>query len=340
MEGVIEGRRVRLLSMEGLPEGWGTRESEGVQVSLEEAAVLVERGLLEVKDGGSALDLPGFLQVCARLSPRFIPRYVVFRNFRERGYAIQPGPLDFRLYPRGSKPGEKATEAYVRALSEREPLEMREVARWLEEAGNVRKRLLLAVVDEEGDTTFYEARWTEPPRRPWRDPPSVVRAQLLPDRGIVWDEAAGKSLHESLFYGRPDRGRLVLSLVEVGHLLGQGFLELQGSNGTPLSLDQFLERAGEVEPHLREKLRLYSDLRGRGLVVRTGYKFGTHFRVYEKYPEPHSKYLAHAVAPDRPLPLGDLSRAVRLAASVRKHLLLACPQGAALRYLEITRVRP
>ena len=74
-----------------------------------------------------------------------------------------------------------------------------------------------------------------------------------------------------------------------------------------------------------------------GLVPKTGFKFGTHFRVYKNIEKiennekieknddmiklPHSDYLVHAIEEDHVFSLQQLSRAVRLANSVRKEMI-------------------
>ncbi|RLG36170.1 MAG: tRNA-intron lyase, partial [Candidatus Alkanophagales archaeon] len=63
--------------------------------------------------------------------------------------------------------------------------------------------------------------------------------------------------------------------------------------------------------------------RERRLIVKTGFKFGSHFRVYERMEQPHSKYLVHVVPREHIFVKPELSRAVRLAQSVRKQMVFA-----------------
>jgi len=84
-------------------------------------------------------------------------------------------------------------------------------------------------------------------------------------------------------------------------------------------------------------------LRERKLVVKTGFKFGTHFRVYKQVERllkvPHSEYLVHTVPKDHIFLPPVLSRAVRLAHSVRKQMIFAYPDKD-IKYLEIRRLKP
>jgi tRNA-intron endonuclease len=79
------------------------------------------------------------------------------------------------------------------------------------------------------------------------------------------------------------------------------------------------------------------------MVVKTGFKFGTHFRVYKSVggleKVPHSDFLVHTVPEDHVFFPPVLSRAVRLAHSVRKEMVFAYPDKD-VHYLEIKRLKP
>ena len=92
----------------------------------------------------------------------------------------------------------------------------------------------------------------------------------------------------------------------------------------------------------RERLSAYEDLRRRGLVVKTGFKYGAHFRAYLHNPDnAHARYLVRA-APDRFVSAWpEVSGGVRVAQGVRKEFLLAGVRpDRSVRYLELERIRP
>ena len=58
--------------------------------------------------------------------------------------------------------------------------------------------------------------------------------------------------------------------------------------------DRFLSNG--IDDNSDAKSRMYMDLKDRGWLVRTGFKYGAHFRVYtSKSPEDHPKFLVHNV---------------------------------------------
>ncbi len=146
-----------------------------------------------------------------------------------------------------------------------------------------------------------------------------MKARVIDDLVVVEDEASVSRLLQRGF-GRREGNRLHLSLVEAAYLLEKGRLRIT-RDGRSLSAEELLGQ----EEGLLTRYAVYRDLRERGYVVRTGFKFGAHFRVYERgtYPKEHSRYLVHAVREDDGVSFTELARAVRLAHSVRKRLLFA-----------------
>ena len=137
--------------------------------------------------------------------------------------------------------------------------------------------------------------------------------------------------------------RLQLSLVESAYLLEKGKLQLTDRQGRSVDLPDLMARAGQIDEDFELKLGAYRDLREKSLVVKTGFKFGTHFRVYKQVhgtlKVPHSEYLVHAIPLDHIFMPPVLSRAVRLAHSVRKLMVFAYPDDG-IGYLEIKRLKP
>ncbi|MDM7939511.1 MAG: tRNA-intron lyase [Methanothrix sp.] len=344
--GQLKGEKVRL-GPEALPDlheqgYFGKHKGQCLELSLVEAAYLLDRSRITVSSEGEDLDFKAFFQLASSLEKGFEFRYVVYKDLRERGYYVQPGRPDFRVYPRGGHPGKSPAEFYVLVISERMPLPLKELIEPVRVAGQMRKKLMVAIVDEESDITFYEAK-EKIVSGSMGDDESGGMATLLEDRVVLWDADASRRLHEHGFYGKPVGERLQLSLVESAYLLERGLIQLVDRSGTSIDLQGFMARARQIEDEFDLKYSVYKDLRDRKLVVKTGFKFGTHFRVYKHVAGlqkvPHSEYLVHTVPEDHIFFPPVLSRAVRLAHSVRKQMLFAYPDGV-VRYLEIRRLKP
>ena len=82
-------------------------------------------------------------------------------------------------------------------------------------------------------------------------------------------------------------------------------------------------------------------MKKRGLIVKTGFKFGAHFRAYTKKPdETHAEYLIHAVDKKFKRMWAEISRAVRLAHSVNKEITFARVEENNIDYIRFGRLRP
>ncbi len=145
---------------------YGNLEKAQLHLSLIEALYLVENGKLDVVDGRKKeLSYDSFLRRANRLEKRFYVRYNVYRNIRKRGYitktALKYG-ADFRIYDRGDLPGKKHARWVLFCVSENESFDWKKFASMNRVAHSVKKNLLVGIVDDEGDVTYYEVQWKRP----------------------------------------------------------------------------------------------------------------------------------------------------------------------------------
>jgi tRNA-intron endonuclease len=316
----------------------------GLDLDLIEAAYLLEAEKLDVRRRGRAVSLKEIFRLGNRTIPGFEIKYLVYRDLRQRGYVVKPNvsPLDFRVFPRGGGPKKTPTKYWVAALSERSIFDVPALVALLESTANVRKQLLIAVVDEESDLTYYRATQVEPKGK--HPPPTRLpraKALFLGDRAMVLDEGDAKALYDGGYFGKMVGRRLQLSLMETAYLMGRGFLEVRNvRTSRRMSLEDLLRRANRVQKDFALRLRVYEDLREKGIVVKTGFKYGSHFRGYEDNPETHhARYLIHALPEEFRGMWPEVSRAVRLAHGVKKDILFG-RVGHEVSYIRLQRVRP
>ncbi|MDY6761978.1 MAG: tRNA-intron lyase [Candidatus Nanohaloarchaea archaeon] len=155
--------------------------------------------------------------------------------------------------------------------------------------------------------------------------------QLLENRVRVYDD--WDSIFEELYYGKEQGEYLELSLVEAMHLVERDELEVvEGEDGDgPLSVEELHDRFVDRDDEFAEKYAVYADLRDRGYIVKSGFKFGAHFRVYPRGVNPykegpkeqreHTQWVVHAVTQEQTFTYTDISRAVRLAQNIRATML-------------------
>ncbi|CAJ37960.1 tRNA-intron lyase [Methanocella arvoryzae] len=349
MKGVLKGDKV-IFGGEAVAElynaqYYGRLKGETLELALVEAAYLLDRERISVDQEGRSLSFRDFFIAASQAQEYFELKYIVYRDLRERGYYVQPSVTDFRVYPRGGKPNVAPSKYFVHVVTERKPMPLQQLISNLQAALNVRKEMVLAIVDEESDITYYGVKFNvlKGGMEPVQLTPVPGSATFLQDRVVIWDTEVSTRLHQDGFYGNPmDDRRLQLSLVEAAYLIMRGKLEVTDYEGRIMTPDDFTAKALQIESSFVGKLKTYTDLRDKGLVAKTGFKFGSDFRVYEKIETiekiPHSKYLVGYVENDHVYQMQDLSRSIRLANSVRKDMVFAFDRSG-IQYFSLGRIK-
>jgi tRNA-intron endonuclease len=326
---------------------YGRPKGDTLELTLVEAAYLLYKNKLDITICEKTLAFEEFFIEASKRQLFFELKYIVYKDLRERGYYVQPSVTDFRVYPRGGHPGKTQAKMFVYVRSERIPMLLKDLLTAYNAAANVHKQMVLAIVDEESDLTYYEVKKADINGKMDTAPlkEEIIPATMLEDRVLVWDKQASGMLYERGFYGKPlDDERLQLSLVESAYLLEQDIIDIKdGADGSIIGIKEFSEMASSIDPDFARKYNTYVDLRSRGSVPKTGFKFGTHFRVYNEVRSleklSHSEYLIHAIPQDYEFLLPVMSRAVRLANSVRKQMLYAVEYADGIEYIDIGRIK-
>lgn len=324
----------------GVPQSGG-----GLKLELMEAIYLVESERLAVGSEGSPLSAGDLLRTGHKAHEGFEVRYLVYRELRQRGYVVKTSspPLDFRVFPRGGSPNKTPSKWWVAAISERSTFDLGGLLGHLDRTIDVRKGLLLAVVDEESDVTYYEVKRVVPKGRLGAvDLSSSHEGLLMADRVMVNDAGSAAALHGGHFFGKMIGQALQLSLIEATFLVELGALKLRDAKtNKPVGLQPLKRRARAVQPDFDLRLSAFKDMKGKGMVVKTGFKYGSHFRAYEGDPDKsHARYLVHAVPEEYTTMWPEVSRAVRLAHGVKKEILLGRVSKKEVEYVGLSRFRP
>lgn len=147
-----------------------------------------------------------------------------------------------------------------------------------------------------------------------------MRCQLIRDSVVSDVNPRALRLHNKSHYGILDGNTFKLSLIEATYLLENKRINVYRGN-EKISLE---EMKNILRRHnLYQKYLVFRDLRNRGYIVKTGLKYGSEFRLYERGKAPgkgHSKYLVRVVTEDDIFNVKDIVSQVRVAHSVRKKI--------------------
>jgi len=141
--------------------GYGEKEGKQLLLSPEEALYMVEKKKdFEVKsEAGRKLTYDGLWKKFMKIDKDFSRKYWVYRDLKDRGFCVKTGfkfGSHYRVYSRGDKPGKGHAVWLVHAIPEEYVAEFSVVSRAIRLAQNVRKKMIYAVVDKEGDVTYYK----------------------------------------------------------------------------------------------------------------------------------------------------------------------------------------
>ena len=143
-----------------IEKGFGERQETGELVlDLKEALYLLEKKKVEIEKEEKKFSEKELLKFGEKKEVKFYTKFLVFRDLRERGFVVKTGfkfGFDFRVYPRGKKPGQAHTQWVVDVATQEKRTGMPELSRMVRLAGNIKTILLQAVVDSENDINYYQ----------------------------------------------------------------------------------------------------------------------------------------------------------------------------------------
>ncbi len=126
-----------------------------------EALYLIERKKLIVNDERNiiSINFDGLLERVMEIDPEIWQKYIVYRDIRHRGYIIRigyGGAAEFRVFQRGAKFAKDSAKFVFFIIRDGVPVVLGKLESLVNQVLGDRKRLILAIFDKLGDSTFYE----------------------------------------------------------------------------------------------------------------------------------------------------------------------------------------
>jgi len=157
---------------------------------------------------------------------------------------------------------------------------------------------------------------------------------------IVEDEATGRKIFEDYWFGqygvyKQNRGIMnKLNFLETVFLSKHfGLNIIDAGTGKKIKYSDVLNHVLKKREYAGQLYDIYEDWRLKGYVVKTGFKFGSHFRIYFPGASPvkkgewiHSRHVLHVFPKNQKLLISEWSRAVRVAHGVKKTFILGIPE--------------
>jgi len=142
---------------------FGEKMDEKILYSLSEALYLIQDGKMDLFDSkNNKLNKKEILKKFERIDKKFKTKYLVFKDLRKNGYVVKPAlkfGAEFRVYEKGKSVGNDHSKWICFPVSENQSLTWQDFSAKNRIAHSIKKNLLIAVVDDEGDVTYFEVKW-------------------------------------------------------------------------------------------------------------------------------------------------------------------------------------
>ena len=143
---------------------FGEKIRKKIEYSFVEALYLLERSKLKIFSGKKELNFDSLIEKMKRKDKKIELKYAVYSDMRDKGYILKTALKfggDFRVYEKGVRPGEDHALWILFAARENEQLRWHEFTAKNRVAHSTKKKLLLGIVDEEGDISYYQCDWAK-----------------------------------------------------------------------------------------------------------------------------------------------------------------------------------
>jgi tRNA-intron endonuclease len=143
----------------------GEKKEGKIVYSPVEALYLVKKNKLEIFSRDKKLSHDELIRRFKKIDNKIQLKYPVFKDLREKGYVVKTAlkfGAEFRVYEKGMKMEENHSKWIVFCDYESRTFNWQEFSAKNRVAHSTKKKLLLAIVDEEGDITYYEVNWIKP----------------------------------------------------------------------------------------------------------------------------------------------------------------------------------
>lgn len=316
-----------------------------LELDLVESVFLLAEGKIKIFQEENEIHFQDLVKIAAQKISDFEIKYLVFRDLRKRGYSIKSSKdkefTTFYQFKQKKEMNGKEKQYFISAFSERDYLYFDDVNNMIKESIDRNGNLWFGIVDEEGDITYYDVSSFDIKGSLSESTFPKGKGFLLKNRIVLFDKTLSEELQKKEFYGKPFGDGLQLSLIESLHLSEKDIIDVLTVDGKKISKNKLKNTIYKLQPDIELRFIVFKDLKKRGFIVKTGFKYGAHFRAYTKHiDKTHAEYLVHVIEKQYKGTWAEMSRAIRLSHSVNKEFVFARFDGDVINYIKLGRLRP
>ena len=144
---------------------FGEKLKNKIEYSFVESLFLHSEGKMEIFIGKKKVGEEELIRKIKKIDRKIETKLSVFSDLRKKGYIVKTAlkfGAEFRIYEKGVKPGKDHARWILYTTRENENIDWHDFSAKNRVAHSTKKNLLIGIVDEEGDVTYYEVRWERP----------------------------------------------------------------------------------------------------------------------------------------------------------------------------------
>lgn len=144
---------------------FGEKVRDKIEYSWVEALFLASKNKIVLNHKNKEISFDEAIRIAKKQDKRIETKLTLFENLREKGYVVKTAlkfGADFRIYKKGSMPGQDHALWLAYAVRESEPHTWHDFAAKNRVAHSTKKKLLIGIVDDENDVLYYEISWLKP----------------------------------------------------------------------------------------------------------------------------------------------------------------------------------
>lgn len=144
---------------------FGEKVKDRIEYSWIESLFLCSKKRMQMLLKNKEISFDKAITLAKKNDKRIETKLTLFENLREKGYIVKTAlkfGADFRVYKKGTNPGQDHALWLAYAVRESEPHTWHDFAAKNRVAHSTKKKLLIGIVDDENDVLYYEISWLKP----------------------------------------------------------------------------------------------------------------------------------------------------------------------------------
>ena len=144
---------------------FGEKVRDRIEYSWVEALFLCSKNKMQLLSKNKEVNFDKAIEKAKKQDKRIETKLTLFEDLRDKGYVVKTAlkfGADFRVYKKGTQPGQDHALWLAYAVRESEPHTWHDFAAKNRVAHSTKKKLLIGIVDDENDVLYYEIAWMKP----------------------------------------------------------------------------------------------------------------------------------------------------------------------------------